>query len=78
MEMIESSHSTIISILSSSLDTITVTAIIEMQPGQKVSDSLLSLCCMNTKAELLQLKLTPIMLPDANFINAKKLEIEKN
>jgi hypothetical protein len=32
---------------------------------------------MNTKAELLQLKLTPIMLPDANFINAQKLEIEK-
>ena len=76
--MIESSHSTIISILSSSLaDIITVTAIIELQPGQKVSDSLLSLCCMNTKAELLQLQLTPIKLPDANFINAKKLEIEK-
>ena len=30
-----------------------------------------------SKAELLQLQLTPIMLPDANFINAKKLEIEK-
>ena len=40
--------------------TITVTAIVELQPGQKVSDSLLSLCCMNTKAELLQLQLTPI------------------
>ena len=50
--------------------TLTGTAIIEMQPGQKVSDSLLFLCCRKLKLNFLQLKLTPFICL-MNFINKK-------